>query len=278
MENKPMPLPENEPFENIIARIARVPAQRIETRELVIHHKPRISATKLAEFVIADPARQKTIIKNSKIAQKSVILQYTKTRQCFYRAFTGNGLDGNVFQSRAGEIEKEKAETTWQQGDNERNILALNHLVKIAPKIKLKDATLIDKPSSGWGSLEIAGVKVSIQPDLVFSFKHLNITKIGGILLSLSKSEQNALSRSNGDNRMADYLTCLLFQLLLKRSKHIGAPLNSRCLAIDVFREEIYHAPVNYKTLNKHMEAACEVIALRWPQIDVGDVEADVEG
>jgi hypothetical protein len=276
MENRPMPLPD-EPFENIIARIARVPAQRIETRELVIHHSPRISAAKLAEFVIADPARQKTIIKNSKIAQKSVILQYTKTRQCFHRAFTGNGLDGNVFQVRASEIEKEKSETTWQQGDNERNVLALNHLVKIAPHIKWKDATIIRKPSSGWGSLEIAGVKVSIQPDLVFSFEHQNITKIGGVLLSLSKNEQNALSRSNGNNRIADYLTCLLFQLLLKRSKHLGAPLNARCLAIDVFREEIYHAPVNYRTLNKHMEAACEVIALRWPQIDTGEVEADVE-
>jgi hypothetical protein len=113
----------------------------------------------------------------------------------------------------------------------------------------------------------MAGVKVSVQPEFIFRFDHRNITKVGAILLNTAISDEKSLSRTNGNHCMGDYLSSLLFQMLLNKMHNVGAPLNSKCFAVDVFRKQIHTAPASFRTLNKHMEAACEVIALRWPEI-----------
>ena len=46
-----------------------------------------------------------------------------------------------------------------------------------------------------------------------------------------------------------------------------AAPLHKKCYAVDIFRDKIYTAPPNYKTLIKHLRDACENIALRWDSI-----------
>lgn len=267
MPNEPQPLP-NEPFENIIARIARVPSERIETREIVVRREPRISALKLAEYVIADPSRQKTIVKTSKFARKAVMLQYTKARSFVHRAFTDSGIDATMLSEKAAEIEAEAWNTTWQKEDNRRSAEALRRFANMAPQFQWQSATEIPKPFEGWGHIMLAGVKVSVQPEVVFQFDHRNITKVGAILLNVSIKDEKSLSRSNGGYSVGDYLSSLLFQTLLQKFSTVGAPLNSKCVAVDVYRGTIHEAPKSYKTLNKHLEAACETIALRWPQIE----------
>ena len=49
-----------------------------------------------------------------------------------------------------------------------------------------------------------------------------------------------------------------------ERLSHYGAPLHTKCCAVEIFRDEIHVAPSSYKTLIKNIEAACHVIALRW--------------
>jgi hypothetical protein len=43
---------------------------------------------------------------------------------------------------------------------------------------------------------------------------------------------------------------------------------------MDVARGKIHQAPQAHKRLLKNLEAACEVIAMRWPSIDVNAVLA----
>jgi hypothetical protein len=66
---------------------------------------------------------------------------------------------------------------------------------------------------------------------------------------------------------VGDYLSSLLFQMLVKRLHEVGAPLHSKCFAVDVFRKAFYVAPASYRSLNRQMEAACEFIAERWATI-----------
>jgi hypothetical protein len=56
---------------------------RIETEKYVFHLVPRISATKLAEYVVADPSRKETIVKQAKCASKAIILHYRPRSQRF---------------------------------------------------------------------------------------------------------------------------------------------------------------------------------------------------
>jgi|GEM_PF-1228130 len=245
-------------------------AQQVEAGKIIIHKEPRISANKLAEYVVADPTRQKAIIRDCKFARKVVIVHYKKTRDFIARAFAPDSLDIDKLVRRAEEIERENAEagvheiSDWLRNDNANSALALKKIAVVAPDLSWKNAGLFHGRLEG---IQIAGVKVSIHPEIIFSFEHRNIKKVGAIILNTAKGHERSLDRKNGAYCVGDYLSSLLFQMLLLRAHRIGAPLNSKCYAVDVFREKTYTAPASYRTLNKNLEAACEVIALRWPEI-----------
>jgi hypothetical protein len=234
--------------------------------EIIIHAEPRISANKLAEFVIADHSRQKTIIREAKFAKKVVMIPYRKTRASIPHSFSSDSLNIDNLVRRAEEIERENEKESiseWQRNDNSNSSIALKKIAAIAPELLWKNARILH---GRLGGLAIAGVKVSIQPELVFTFEHRNINKVGAIIINTAKGDEKSLARNNGAYCVGDYLTSLLFQMLLSKAPKIGTPLNSKCYAVDVFREKVYTAPASFKTLNKNLVAACEVIALRWPE------------
>ena len=75
---------EEEGLSEAPAVLSAAPSQ---SDDVIVHHEPRISANKLAEYVIADPSRQKTILKDAKFARKVVVLPYKRTRACVADAF-----------------------------------------------------------------------------------------------------------------------------------------------------------------------------------------------
>lgn len=237
--------------------------------EISVHASPRISATKLAEYVIADPSRQKSIIRDAKFPRKVVIIPYKRTRDFIKRAFCEDSLHIDKLVRRAEEIEgQDESEdmSEWQRNDRANSATALRKIATIAPELLWKKGRIVLVQPGG---LEFAGVKVSIRPEVTFAFDHRNIRKTGAIILNTAKGEEKSLARSNGTHCVGDYLTSLLFQMLLLRAGRIGAPVNTQCYAVDVFREKVYTAPASYRRLNKNIEAACETIALRWPEIRV---------
>lgn len=248
--------------------VSRIPPSAFPVEEkgnVIIHKEPRISASKLAEYVIADPARQRTIIREAKFAKKAILIPYTRARNAIEKSFNKNGLDVAMLIERAKEIADGNWKTEWHKQDNERCAKALNNVAGLAD-LTWNDATLI---RGKWRYIEMAGVRVSVQPEIVFSFSHRNITKVGAVIISTAIKEDKALDRNKGNGpRVGDYLSSLLFQMLAKQLNEIGPPLNSKCFAVDVFRNTTYTAPASYKALNRQMEAACEFIAAIWHKVE----------
>ncbi len=265
---QPIKFPE-EPFEKIIARIARVPSLRVETREFVYHRDPRISANKLGEFLITDECRKRTILKSSKKAKKAIVLHYSKTRIAFAQAFSSIGIDPKKLKSSAQHILASESTSKWEKEDNIRSANALELVAKITGKFQLKDAERIPRPEKGWNALQVNGVRVSVNPDIVFSLPHRGTTKVGAALLYTTKDETKSLGRCLGTNSAGDYVSTLLLMLLEARLANIGIPYPSACYVIDVHRGDVYTPPTRFKTLLKHIEAACEGIASRWDDIEV---------
>ena len=241
--------------------------QPTESDNIVVHKEPRISANKLAEYVVSDPSRQKIIVRDSKFSRKVIVTRYKKARTYIAHAFAGNSLDINQLSKKADEIELELQKTKeisdWNREDHKASATILRKIAKVAHELSWKNARQLHLRI---GAIEIAKVSVSVHPEIIFAFEHQNVTKIGAIILNTAKSEGKSLDRSNGNYCVGDYLTSLVFQALLAKMNKIGIPLNSKCYAIDVHREKVHSAPASYKTLNKHLEAACEMIALRWPE------------
>jgi hypothetical protein len=277
--NKPNKLEISSGISTKIAPPAGDP-KKIETKSHVIHLEPRISAAKLAEYIVTDPARQKTIAKESKKARKVMMVHYAPLRSALQNSIANGGLNAEKFLERAEELRSSAAIEPWQVPYNKHNAEALESLASLAPMIELPGAQQISRPKEGWGHIMIKGVRVSVNPELVFSIPHRGLTKVGAVILNTGQHEKFSLSRKASTRySVGDYLTALVYIMLQTRLGAVGTPLHTKCLAVDVFRNEIYTAPQSFKTLLKHIEAACEMIALRWNTIPV-DLESldDEEG
>jgi len=255
--------------EGLIAGLTQGPAKRIERGNYIIHLEPRISAAKLAEYVIANPIRQDAIAQNAKIAPKVIVFPYSRVRNAFPNTLSGKGLNPDSLLAYAQEAETAEFQTDWQRDDNKRSADALKRLAKIAPGIDCSHTRIIHRPQSGWGELKIGGVRVSVNPELVFALDHRGVEKVGAIILNTGQSDNLSLDRTNGKNSVGDYLTVLLYRMLEHRLKHVGAPLHTRCYAIDIFRNKVHTAPAAHKMLLRHLDSACKMIALRWATIEI---------
>jgi hypothetical protein len=259
-----------------------VASTRIETTKYVINVEPRISATKLAEYIVADPARKETILKNAKRALKSIILQYGRVRHGLSESLVTGGISKDILQKYAAEAQADasrlkREEERWERADTLRSADALIHLATVTDQVVIENAKQIHRPQGGWGRLLIEGVKVSVQPDLVFSIEHRGIRKVGAIILNTAKTDTFTLERVSGRFSIGDYLTVLVYRLLEERLKGSGTPLHSKCFAVDVFRKKVYSAPAAHKTLLKNIEAACRTIAALWPTITVETDSVETE-
>jgi hypothetical protein len=273
MSNNPS---SNGTLQGVANEIPNVSATRIETPNHVVNLRPRISATKLAEYVVADPSRKLTITKQAKLAQKAIMIPYSRVRSAFPDSLEPEGISTSFLNARAADAESHHSENPWQQGDNIRSAAALRHLAALADQLECKNAQHIHRPEGGWGPLMINGVRVSVQPELVFTIEHRGSTKVGAIILNTGKNENLSLARAAQKFTVGDYLTVLVMRMLESRLKGYGVPLHTRCHAIDIFRDKIYTAPASFKTLLKHIEASCTMIALQWPTIPLEiDSEAD---
>jgi hypothetical protein len=233
-----------------------------------VHAEPRISAKQLAEYLVSDQSRQRAIIKESKFAKTVMVVPYKKVRSSIPHAFSRDCLDIDSLGKRANEIEMENNQpdvSQWFQKDNTNSAAALRHLCSIAPNLTWKNARVLHLR---FPALVIAGVTVSVCPEVAFSFEHKQIAKVGGIILNTAQSEDKSLARDNGSFQMGQYLAALLFNMLLAHASKIGVPLHTHCYAVDIFRESVYTAPPGYRRLNKNIEAACEFIASLWPKIE----------
>jgi hypothetical protein len=241
-------------------------SDRIETATHVIHLKPRISANKLAEYVLADPSRQSTIVKQAKNASKSITPLYHRVRDTFPHAHSNQGLNAAYFIARAEQIEASRATTDWQIRDKENSAKALRHLADMVGQIECASATLIPKQ---WKPLTIHGVAVSVYPEVAFSMLHRGVTKVGAVILNTSLNDGSSLAKGSDRYCVGDYVTTLLYLMLAQQLSMVGMPLHTKCYAMDIFRQKVYTAPPSYKTLVKHMDEACKMISLRWDSIPV---------
>ncbi|WP_367872820.1 hypothetical protein [Luteolibacter sp. Populi] len=241
----------------------------MSTDHYIIHPDSRISANKLGEFMVTNESRKLTILKESKKGKKAVILHYKKARAGFSGSFSPSGFLPEELINRSRAIEASRARNDWERDDNRMSAEALLKVAATAEEMQFSGAQRIRRPQEGWGGLALNGVRVSVQPDVVFSLTHRGRTKVGCAILYTTQEKAKGLDRKLGDHTAGDYVAALLLKLLETRLSHIGIPYPAKCFVMDVHRSHVYTAPARFKTLIHHIEDACKGIASRWDSIEV---------
>lgn len=236
----------------------------VETDKFKIFRDPRISASKLSEFLVSDESRKRTILKNSKKAAKAITLHYTKARNAFAKSFRPDGFSTQSLTRSASRLQAEGfTARSWQDDENRLSADVLEKLAELVGQIEFSGATKIARPKEGWGSLAIEGVNISVNLDCLFSIQYRGKTRTGAVVLYTTKDEKMSLNKNLGENTAGDYVAALVLRLLESNHSQFGTPLAQKCFVVDVHRGTIHQPSTRTKTLFNHIEAACEGIASR---------------
>ncbi len=213
---------------------------------------PRISISKLGEYMGASPSRRRAIIRDQREPPEVKTLHCRQARTVVVSYLLNPEHDADNIHRTIASLRRQAPATEWQKREIASNTTALLCALKL-PLAEF-EGLKAERPQTGRNAISIGGVKVVVRPDLIL--RHQDGRVVGAAKLYFVK--RIPLSAEGG----------AFVTTAIQRFMELGDQTESqrdRCLFIDVFAGKVHRAPVAFKKRMKDLEAACEEIAGRWP-------------
>lgn len=223
---------------------------------------PYISINKLAEYMNATPMRRREIVKSLKQDKDFIKQRYQKVKATvpsFVRRGYRESILERAIEALEADLEQiDPVEDQWNYNDCNNSILALKSLSDTTLP-DLSDFTIVtDIPKLE--SISLAGVKVTIKPELYLKNKHSG--KIGALKIHIAKTEKNRLTQEG----MQYAATIIKYGFIDSGHKEKDID-NNGCISLGIFEKNFGTSPRAYKRDVNALMASCEEIALRWDAI-----------
>lgn len=229
-----------------------------------IYEDPRVSANQLALFAVSGDAKKESIVRDAKKVNTAKVANYKPARIAVYNCYDGNSINAAALTAEAERLKSAALPGSFDESCNKLSSAVLQKLIPLTANIECSGVK-ISRPPRAFDHLLIEGVRVSVQPEVVFSMTHRGATRFGGVIANFSKSEPFDIR--TGKYCAGDYAAFLIFQMLALRFGNEGGPRYGSCVAVDVHRGGIFPAPSSYVTMLKNIQAACRSIARQWNEL-----------
>ncbi len=217
---------------------------------------PRISVSKLGEYLDSSPLRRRRILINQKRPTEYVTGRYHEAIEAMTEYFV-HIQDEQIIRYALEQLAVKPVLSEFEEQDRDLSVKALEMFLEIADSLDLSHL----QPEHGERDpdpLNVGGVTIDVQPEvLLFGVDRDGNRTVGAIKLYLSRT--HPLSET-----AADYVGSLLHYYLMDRLSDRGRPDNRACFTIDVFAGAIYRAPKAFKRRLTYIRAASEEIARSW--------------
>jgi hypothetical protein len=238
-----------------------------------IERTPRISVNKLADYLsTASTSKRRSILREQKFPKDSEIkvVYYNEAKQpikkCFATsAFTFDSISKAIRKLRAeiDELNLNQPETVEEIGKHKSKLQRKESCLEVLD-IFLENIDMLDKYKTNDfsstipnGAVEINGVKISVDPDVIIKGSYRGKSYTGALKLYFSKS--NKLTTDMGKT-----ISSVVYEHL--KGFHPDAN-NKHCFVYDVVNSKIHFASLSYAKKIKEIQEACEDIAILWPNI-----------
>lgn len=221
-----------------------------------VRRAPRISVTKLGEYMTAGVVRRRAIVRDQKRPRAVIVARYSRARRVIVDHLT-TGRDKHQLIDTIEDIEGQPTRSKWHAQDQLLSVQALDHFLDVELPF---DTWQVRRCPGNPPKLDVGGVQVSVRPDLLVRGSTAHGSPwFGAVKVHLSKGfALNDVS--------AQYSATALHQWVDQYLATPDSPANPRaCLVIDVFAQSVWRAPHAHRRRRAHLEAACEEIASRWP-------------
>ncbi len=190
---------------------------------------PRISVNKLGEYLTATPARRRQIIQDQKYPPTFKCVRYRDAEKALVDCLVA-GLNPNVLHTHRARLAGTQPATEFEQDTNDA-----------AP-------------------LDVAGVSISVRPELIVTGQDKARPRAGCFKLYFAK---------NGplDITTGPIVATVMSQFAEEYLASLGRVDNRLVRVIDVFAGQVFEAPKARTRRLENVAAACEEIAARWPSV-----------
>jgi len=235
------------------------------TKKKVIK-EPRISANKLAEYVLATASRRKRILLDAKYPETFITTRYKEAREIAKAYLCGNVTIDFVKQ----EINKFKntaiaaakiPKNDYQVQYHNQSADALDSLLN--SKIPLFNGANIIKYDEQAKIIIMKGVAISVRPDLILKADIGGIINVGAIKLHITQTTKLS-------NESQKIVGVLLYEYVKKHVINVvkNEVANSKlCVSFDIFKQQFDVCPPAMKRILTQVQDSCEEISSRWDKI-----------
>lgn len=215
----------------------------------------KISINKLAEYLKADSVRRRRIIEDQKAPSDFITTRYKDARRAMVN-YILNDFDASIIENEIEILSVKIADTDFKENDIKTSLEALKCFMKIELPTELLKYKRC-KPTKKY-SIEIKGITLNVNPDVIIKGKLKGQNFIGGIKLNIVKG--HSLNENDRKN-----VATMIHQVLEEKS--VSTSNLNFCISIDVFSKEYDFAPKSYKNRRKQIEYACDELSIIWDSI-----------
>lgn len=223
-----------------------------------VRQAPRISVTKLGEYMTASVVRRRTIVRDQKRPRTVVVARYRTARRAIVEHLAAGGVDNNRLIDTIEDLEarSESETSTWHAQDQVLSVEALDAFLEVNLPL---DSWAVRRCPQRPPKLTVGAVQVSVRPDLlVRGTDRYGEPWFGAVKVHISKGHPL-------DETAAQYTATLLHQWVEQHLATEDEPANHKaCLVLDVFAQRVWTAPRAHRRRRADLAVACEEIALRW--------------
>jgi hypothetical protein len=184
---------------------------------------------------------------------------YTEAQEIIAGFIRRGGKDEAFIENEINRLLRATPESEWQGKRIDLTIAALKSFINLLPSLKLSKYQ-VKQTNNLQKKLRLAGVDISVRPELLLVARGNGQTSAGAIRLYFAKC-------SPLTEGMARYVGAILQQFALLHASPENTALNRDCLVIDVFAENISTAPRASKRLMNELIDACTEITSIWHTI-----------
>lgn len=219
--------------------------------------QPRISLSKLGEYLVASPMRRRRIILDQKQPKTFIVATYQDAFDAIVDFIVGLKDDEALVKVSDDLLADATTQTEWQQQRAQLCVAAIDAFMEISDALPT-EGLILERGDPSPPHFPIAGVGVSVRPEVVVRGTGVGGETVhGAVKLYLAK--ENPLTQESGAA-----VATALYRYVDQISPGEGRAANQICWVIDVFAGEVFGAPKSHKRVMQNLEAACEEIAARW--------------
>jgi hypothetical protein len=222
--------------------------------------QPRMSASKLGEYLEAKAPRRETILRDQKYPAAFKTARYQLAHEEIRRALLQEGNVHARLAEGARRVSEKRGATRFEDQSISCSGEAVERFAALYERLRLDDVQMMFAGQPTF-AVRMEGVNISARPLVLLERCRHEEVHLGALLLVLRK--EKALTEHSGEAVAQLMRSALSASELATR----GSIRPEFCIVVDVFGASIFRAPTRNKRALEEIRSACREISAHWPFI-----------